>query len=114
MDRKYPIPRVTPKFEKSKVINGKVRGLNCLSSKKRSTLRGLIFAKIKFRVDKFSRLAFSNISRGLIFANAEYRKISRGLIFANAEYRKISRGLIFANAKITKNFFLIILKARKN
>ena len=34
------------------------------------TLRGFIFAKINFRVDKFSRLAFSNISRGLIFANA--------------------------------------------
>ena len=53
--------------------------------------RRFIFAKINFRVDKFSRLAFSNISRGLIFADAEYRKISRGLIFAIA--------------KITKNFF---------
>ena len=56
-------------------------------------------------MDKFSRLAFSNISRGLIFANAENRKISRGLIFANAHNRKISCGLIFANAKIIKNFF---------
>ena len=39
-------------------------------------------------MDLFSRMAFSNILRGLIFANNGYEKISRGLIFANAEFLK--------------------------
>ena len=39
-------------------------------------------------MDLFSRMAFSNISRGFIFANNGYEKISRGLIFANAELLK--------------------------
>ena len=46
-------------------------------------------------------MAFSNISRGLIFANDGYEKISRGLIFANA---KLPKNFFFEiQPKITKN-----------
>ena len=44
-------------------------------------------------------MAFSNISCGLIFANAGYEKISRGLIFANAKLPEI---IIEIQPKITK------------
>ena len=64
-------------------------------------------------------MAFSNISRELIFANDGYEKISRGLIFANAKLpeiqpkitkKKINQNLLFVH---TVNLMIWLISAEE-